>query len=140
MMMNMVGIATSNLRKIWTSMRSFRRSPAPVTWASCGRPTFSIVAIHVNDAAAVESAMTDFRRVTDEFFVAPQISEADLATAAAAGFRTVLNNRPDAEEPGQLGSDAARKAAAAAGLAYETIPFSGPPPAAAVDATASLLA
>lgn len=37
--------------------------------------------------------MTEFRRVTDDFSVAPQISPADLTAAAAQGFRLVINNQ-----------------------------------------------
>ena len=45
--------------------------------------------------------MTDFRKVTDEFSVAPQIRSEDAAEAARQGFVLLINNRPDAEEPGQ---------------------------------------
>lgn len=84
--------------------------------------------------------MPEFRRVTDDFFVAAQIDEADLPAAAAAGFRTVVNNRPDDEDAGQLKTADARKAAAAAGLDYRAIPFAGPPPAETIAATVALLA
>ena len=45
--------------------------------------------------------MSDFRRVTDDFSTAPQISVADVAEAARLGFTTIINNRPDGEAPGQ---------------------------------------
>lgn len=63
-----------------------------------------------------------FRRLTDDFHVAPQIELADLATAAAQGFLIVINNRPDGEEPDAPQGDAVAAAAAAAGLAYVAIP------------------
>ncbi|MDX2210002.1 MAG: TIGR01244 family sulfur transferase [Sphingopyxis sp.] len=63
-----------------------------------------------------------FRRLTDDFHVAPQIELADLATAAAQGFLIVINNRPDGEEPDAPQGDAVAAAAAAAGLAYAAIP------------------
>ena len=66
--------------------------------------------------------MTDFRRVTDGFSVAPQISLEDLPTAAAQGFKLVINNRPDGEEAGQPDGESIRAAAEAAGLAYTAIP------------------
>ncbi len=43
--------------------------------------------------------MSDFRRVTEDFSTAPQISVADVAEAARLGFRTIINNRPDGEDP-----------------------------------------
>lgn len=46
--------------------------------------------------------MSDFRKLTDTLSVSPQISLDDIDAAAAAGFKTVICNRPDAEEPGQL--------------------------------------
>ena len=41
--------------------------------------------------------MMDVRRITDELAVAPQISVADVAEIKAAGFRSVVCNRPDDE-------------------------------------------
>ncbi|KAF0184637.1 MAG: hypothetical protein FD124_1928 [Alphaproteobacteria bacterium] len=69
--------------------------------------------------------MPDFRRVTDDFYVAPQIEEADVRAAAAAGFRTLVNNRPDGEQPGQLPSIASERASVEAGLDFRAIPVSG---------------
>ena len=84
--------------------------------------------------------MPDFRRVTDSFSVAPQISEADMPLAAAAGFTTVIVNRPDREDPGQMPMAAARAAAEAAGMAFIAIPVSGAPSREAVAATAAAIA
>src|SRR5260221_2164682 len=61
-------------------------------------------------------------KLTDRVTVAPQIAAADFAALAAAGVRTVINNRPDGEELGQLSSAEAARRAAAAGLAYRHIP------------------
>ena len=66
--------------------------------------------------------MTDFRHVTDDLSVAPQISVADVAEAAAQGFTTIINNRPDGEDPGQLPVAEARRLAEAHGIAYHHIP------------------
>lgn len=60
----------------------------------------------------------DIRRITPEYAVAAQISPSDMADLAAAGFATVINNRPDTENPPDLRSDAMRAAADAAGLVY----------------------
>ena len=45
-----------------------------------------------------------------------------MASLAAAGFKTVINNRPDAEVSPDLQSDAMRSAAEAAGIAYVANP------------------
>lgn len=83
--------------------------------------------------------MSDFRRVTDEFTTAPQISLDDLAEAARLGFRTVINNRPDNETPDQPSSAEVEAAASAAGLAYHHIPVTGGPTPAQVEQTRALL-
>jgi uncharacterized protein (TIGR01244 family) len=62
------------------------------------------------------------RRIDDAIAVAPQIDPADLETAREAGYVAIVNNRPDAEEPGQPSGDAIRAAAEAAGLRYTEIP------------------
>jgi uncharacterized protein (TIGR01244 family) len=69
--------------------------------------------------------MADIRRVTDDFSVAPQLAPEDLATAAAQGFKLIVNNRPDGEAPGQPTGAQMAEAAQAAGLAYVHIPVSG---------------
>jgi sulfide:quinone oxidoreductase len=66
--------------------------------------------------------MTTIKRLTDTLSVAPQISEADLATLAAQGFRSVINNRPDGESADQPASAVLAAAAARAGLVYREIP------------------
>jgi len=71
--------------------------------------------------------MADIRKVTDDYAVAPQISPADLAEAAAQGFKLVINNRPDGEAPGQPDSHTMQEAAEAAGLSYRHIPVRGGP-------------
>ena len=66
--------------------------------------------------------MLDIRRIDDRVSVAPQIAAEDIAAIKAAGFRVVVNNRPDGEEPGQPTGDAIAEACADAGLAYHAIP------------------
>lgn len=83
--------------------------------------------------------MTAFRTVTADFAVAPQIAADDLARAAAAGFRQVINNRPDGEEPGQPSSAEMAAAAQAAGLAYAHIPVRGMPAREQVEALEAVL-
>jgi uncharacterized protein (TIGR01244 family) len=63
-----------------------------------------------------------FKRLTDDVWVAGQLGAEDFARAAAAGVRTVVNNRPDGEAPDQLPDARARQAAARAGLVYHHLP------------------
>ena len=63
-----------------------------------------------------------FRKVNDEFYVAPQLSENDIADAAREGFALIINNRPDGEMLGQPKNADLAAAAEKAGLAYAFIP------------------
>ena len=54
--------------------------------------------------------------------VTTQVTPAAIAAAKAAGFRAIINNRPDREEPGQPSSAELEAAAKAAGLEYHHIP------------------
>ncbi len=83
--------------------------------------------------------MTDFRKVTDDFSVAPQIALEDVARAKAEGFVLVINNRPDGEAPGQPTSDEMEAAAKAAGIEYAYIPVHGGPTREQVEAELRLL-
>jgi sulfide:quinone oxidoreductase len=72
--------------------------------------------------------MPDIRPVTDAFAVAPQISEADVEAIAAAGFKTIIANRPDGEggiDQPRMG--AIRAKAESLGLKFAALPFSGAP-------------
>ena len=80
-----------------------------------------------------------FHKVTDGFWVSGQIEAEDVAAAAAQGFRMILNNRPDGEEPGQPAGHAIAAAARAAGLDYAEVPIRGRPGPAQIDATAQAL-
>ena len=75
----------------------------------------------------------------DSTFVSGQVFPTDMATAAAAGVKTIINNRPDGEEPGQPPGAAIEAAAAAAGLAYCHIPVAGGFSATQVDEMAQAL-
>lgn len=72
-----------------------------------------------------------FRRIDDLFFASPQIAASDVAEAKALGITTIVNNRPDGEEPSDAQGAEIEAAAIAAGLHYVAIPvthggFSGP--------------
>lgn len=60
----------------------------------------------------------DIRVLTDAYSVSPQIDPADLPAIRAAGYDTVLCNRPDAEVPPEIGAAAMRHAAEEAGLRF----------------------
>jgi uncharacterized protein (TIGR01244 family) len=66
--------------------------------------------------------MSDFRPLSADYSVAPQISVEDVAAAKSAGFAMIVNNRPDGEEPSAPQGDEIANAAAAEGLAYAAIP------------------
>jgi uncharacterized protein (TIGR01244 family) len=55
--------------------------------------------------------------------VAGRLDRADIDALARAGVRTIVNNRPDGEDPGQLPAAEAEQLAAAAGIAYHHIPI-----------------
>ncbi|TGD74713.1 TIGR01244 family phosphatase [Mangrovimicrobium sediminis] len=61
-------------------------------------------------------------RLTDTLAVCGQISTAAVAEIAAAGFKVLVNNRPDGEEMNQPSSAEIQAAAEAAGLEYYHMP------------------
>jgi sulfide:quinone oxidoreductase len=60
--------------------------------------------------------------VEQDFAVAPQVTANDIADLAKEGVKTLINNRPDGEEPGQLSSADARAQAEKLGLQYIYLP------------------
>lgn len=65
-------------------------------------------------------------RLNAEIAVAPQLRPESMAAAAAAGFRSVINNRPDFEGGAEQPTNASIEAAArAAGLEYAYLPVAG---------------
>jgi uncharacterized protein (TIGR01244 family) len=66
------------------------------------------------------------RQVAADVCVAPQLTPDAMADAARAGFRSVVNNRPDFEHgPDQPTSASIESAALAAGLEYRFLPVAG---------------
>jgi uncharacterized protein (TIGR01244 family) len=51
------------------------------------------------------------------------LSADNIAALAASGVKTIINNRPDNEDPGQFPADEARALCATHGIAYHHIPF-----------------
>lgn len=71
-------------------------------------------------------SLLPIQAVAPEFCVAPQLAPEAMQEAAAAGFRSVINNRPDFEGgPDQPTSAQMAEAAAAAGLVYQHLPVQG---------------
>jgi uncharacterized protein (TIGR01244 family) len=62
------------------------------------------------------------RQLTNTLSVSAQIDEADVGTLAEQGFRSLINNRPDGEVPGQPDSTAIAAAAARHGMEYMHLP------------------
>jgi uncharacterized protein (TIGR01244 family) len=53
---------------------------------------------------------------------AGKLDRSDIEALAEAGIRTIVNNRPDGEDPGQLPAAEARRIAESHGIAYHHIP------------------
>ena len=67
----------------------------------------------------------DIRALTPDYAVSPQIEPADLPAIKAAGYVTVIDNRPDGEIPPHLHTEAMRTAAEALGLTFVVNPVIG---------------
>ncbi len=66
------------------------------------------------------------REIAPDVSVAPQLTPEAMAEAARAGFKSVVNNRPDFEHgPDQPTSAAIETAAHTAGLEYRHLPVDG---------------
>jgi sulfide:quinone oxidoreductase len=68
--------------------------------------------------------MGHFKPVNSQFTVAGAMALDDFERAAAAGFRAVVNFRPDGESQDQIAAIEARQAAERHGLSYVHIPAS----------------
>ena len=64
----------------------------------------------------------EYRQISDDYSVSGQIQPQDIAAIKDAGFKSVICNRPDDEQPGQPSADSVKAAAEAAGLAFRYIP------------------
>jgi uncharacterized protein (TIGR01244 family) len=70
-----------------------------------------------------QETILELKRINQHVTVSPQISPEDIPALKAAGFTTVINNRPDGEAPDQPTSDQIQKATQAAGIVYHYIPL-----------------
>lgn len=74
----------------------------------------------------MNAGILPLRAVASDICVAPQLTPDAMAQAARAGFRSVVNNRPDFEHgPDQPANAAIEEAALAAGLEYRFLPVAG---------------
>jgi uncharacterized protein (TIGR01244 family) len=72
------------------------------------------------------SSALSIQPIAPDVCVSPQLGPEAMAEAARAGFRSVVNNRPDFEGgPDQPSSAQIEAAAQAAGLEYRFLPVSG---------------
>lgn len=67
--------------------------------------------------------MSDFRKLSETIWASPQIEVSDLEVAKAQGVTTIVNNRPDGEDPSAPQGAEIAAAAQAAGLSYNEIPI-----------------
>lgn len=63
-----------------------------------------------------------FKTLDVNLSASPQLTPDDVGTAAAQGFRTIIDLRPDGEEPGQPAAATIEAAAREHGLAFVHIP------------------
>jgi sulfide:quinone oxidoreductase len=62
------------------------------------------------------------RYIDTDYAVAGQLAPEHMKQLADAGFRSVINNRPDGEDPAQTPHSVMKQAAEAAGLQYVFVP------------------
>ncbi len=67
----------------------------------------------------------DIRPLTASYAVSPQIELSDLPAIKAAGYTTIIDNRPDGEIPPQLHTVSMKAAAEALGLTFVANPVLG---------------
>ena len=67
--------------------------------------------------------MPDVRSLAPGFAVTGQLRAEDLADIAARGFRSIVNNRPDGEEPGQPRAADIAAEARRLGLVWRDLPM-----------------
>lgn len=63
-----------------------------------------------------------YRQIDSDYAVAGQLQPGDMQTLAAAGFKAIIDNRPDGEDAGQPDHATMQAAAEAAGLTFVYIP------------------
>lgn len=67
----------------------------------------------------------DVRQIAADFSVAGQIEIEDVAALKSAGYKSIICNRPDFEDPDQTLAETLRGIVLAAGMEHRFIPVSG---------------
>lgn len=68
------------------------------------------------------------KKLYDNLFVAGQINASDFSELKEAGVSTIINNRPDGEEAGQLSAAEAEALAKEHGISYHYLPMANGQP------------
>lgn len=94
---------------------------------SAGMLAAPMVRARIDGAAplAAQRSLMDIRALTPTYAVSPQIDLSDLPAIKAAGFTTVIDNRPDGEIAPHLHTPHMRAAAEALGLQFVANPVIG---------------
>lgn len=85
-----------------------------------------VVSFRIADSAQqtkMEEHVMIPKKLVDDISVSPQISVSDVETAKEQGFRSILVNRPDGEEPGQPTFAEITAAATAIGMSTRHVPI-----------------
>lgn len=83
--------------------------------------------------------MSSFRRITDQFYVAPQLTLEDISAAHEAGFQNLIMNRPSHETPDQPDTAEIVNEAERLGMTFYHIPIIAPPEASDIEATVAAI-
>ena len=78
-------------------------------------------------------------QISDDFSVSSQITPADVAEIANAGYKSIICNRPDFEEPTQPMFNDIANAAHDAGLKSAHVPITGMPTPAQISEMANAI-
>lgn len=70
----------------------------------------------------------NYRSLSPDFVIAPQIAASDIPAIKEAGFKTILCTRPDGEDPGQPTAETIGDTAKQEGLSFLSIPVQGGQP------------
>lgn len=89
---------------------------------AAGMVAAPFVRARIDGAASPARSKMDIRALTPDYAVSPQITPEDLAIIKAAGYTTVIDNRPDGEIPGALSAAVMEKAARELGLVFVANP------------------
>lgn len=68
------------------------------------------------------------KHLRDNLYVAGQLQPDDLQNLADSGIKTIINNRPDGEESGQMDHSQAQQLATTHGIAYHYLPMANGQP------------